>query len=114
MENNVKLSILSLTEGRSWLVAGLFVAGNIVVPQLVHLIPGGGPILTPIYFLVLFASMRYGVGVGLVTALLSPLVNHLLFGMPPAGLLFPIILKSTVLAIISAASVQLLLRTRLQ
>jgi hypothetical protein len=112
MENNVKSFVLPLTEARSWLVAGLFVAGNIVVPQLAHLIPGGGQALVPIYFLVLFASMRYGAGVGLVTALLSPVVNHLLFGMPPVEVLPSIILKGAVLAVLGAGSVKLLARLR--
>jgi hypothetical protein len=123
MKNSVKLSpanprtlphtllrTLPLTELRSWLLVGLFVAGNIVVPQLAHLIPGGGQILVPIYILTIFASMRYGLGVGLLTAVLSPVVNHLLFGMPPVGMLPSILAKGIVLAFVSAWSVKLLMR----
>jgi len=40
--------------------------------------------------------------VGLLTALLSPLVNSLLFGMPPVAVLPAIIIKSTILAIAAA------------
>ena len=112
MESKAKLSALPLTEARSWLIAGLFVAGNILIPQLFHAIPGGGQMFVPIYLLTVFAAMRYGIGVGLVTAILSPVVNNLLFGMPPVEMLPSIIAKGVVLACVAAASVKLLTRTR--
>jgi len=37
--------------------------------------------------------------VGLLTALLSPLINHLLFGMPPVAVLPAILVKSSILAV---------------
>ena len=47
---------LSLTDYRSYLYAAIFVCGNILVPQLCHLIPEGGFILLPIYFFTLIAA----------------------------------------------------------
>ena len=64
--------------------------GNIVLPQLCHLVPQG-LILLPIYFFTLIGAYKYGWQVGLLTAVLSPLANHLLFGMPPAPMLAPIL-----------------------
>jgi hypothetical protein len=110
MEKTLKLYPLDLSEARAWIVAALFVAGNIVVPQLCHLIPGGGAALMPLYFLTLVASLRYGLGVGLLTAVLSPVVNNLLFGMPPAEILPSIVIKSCLLAFAAAWSVKLLLK----
>ncbi len=93
------LQNLSFREVRTYLFAGVFVVGNIVFPQLCHLIPGGGLVWLPIYFFTLVASYVYGPVVGILTAVLSPLANNLLFGMPPSFMLPIIICKSTFLAI---------------
>ena len=102
METVAKLQSLSFTQGCTYAFAALFAAGNIALPQLVHLIPGGGLISLPIYFFTLIAAYKYGLAVGLLTALASPLANHLLFGMPPAGMLPAILIKSVLLALAAA------------
>lgn len=89
---------LSLRNAQSWLLASIFVLGNIALPQLCHLIPQGGLILLPIYFFTLIAAYKYGFGVGVVTAVLSPVINSLLFGMPVAAMLPIILIKSLLLA----------------
>lgn len=89
---------LSLRSAQAWLLAGLFVLGNIALPQLCHLIPQGGLILLPIYFFTLVAAYKYGFGVGVVTAVLSPVINSLLFGMPAAAMLPILLVKSLLLA----------------
>ncbi|MDR0938327.1 MAG: ECF transporter S component [Mediterranea sp.] len=98
METTAKLYSLNYSNARTYLFALLFVAGNIILPQLCHLIHVGGPTLLPIYFFTLIAAYKYGFGVGLLTAILSPVVNHLLFGMPAEGALAAILVKSTLLA----------------
>ncbi len=80
----------------------LFVAGNLVFPALVHSLPRGGLMFLPIYFFTLIASYRFGVWAGLATALLSPLANHVLTGMPPLVVLDAILVKSVSLALIGA------------
>ena len=90
---------LSISNYRTYLFAILFIAGNVLLPQLCHLIPDGGKILLPIYFFTLIASYKFGIKVGLLTALLSPLCNHVLFGMPPAGMLPVLLVKSSLLAV---------------
>lgn len=87
---------------RTYLAAGLFVIGNILVPQLCHLIPGGGLMLLPIYFFTLIGAYKCGWKVGLLTAVLSPLINCALFGMPPVASLPAILVKSVTLAIAAA------------
>lgn len=89
---------LSLRNVQSWMLASLFVLGNIALPQLCHLVPQGGLILLPIYFFTLVAAYKYGFGVGVVTAVLSPVINSLLFGMPAAAMLPIILVKSLLLA----------------
>lgn len=102
METSAKLYSLRYNNTKTYLFALLFVVGNIALPQLCHLLPYGGPTLLPIYFFTLIAAYKYGFRVGLMTAILSPIANHLLFGMPPEAVLLPILIKSTLLAGASA------------
>ena len=89
---------LTLKDTKAYTFSLIFIAGNIILPQLCHIIPNGGLIFLPIYFFTLIGAYRYGLTVGLLTAIGSPLVNHLLFGMPPAGALVAILVKSVMLA----------------
>lgn len=98
MEKEIRIYDYKLNELKTYLFVILFVAGNVVLPQLCHLIPNGGKILLPIYFFTLFASYKYGLKVGMMTAVLSPLINSLAFGMPALALLPAIMIKSIVLA----------------
>ena len=84
---------------RTYAAALAFVAGNIVLPQLCHLMPQGGMVWLPIYFFTLAGAYKYGWRVGLLTALASPVVNHALFGMPAQAMLPPILCKSVLLAL---------------
>ena len=79
METSAKLYSLNYSNVRTYLFALLFVVGNIALPQICHLVPYGGPTLLPIYFFTLIAAYKYGFRVGLLTAILSPVINHLLF-----------------------------------
>lgn len=99
MITTAKLNYLSLGNTKTYLLASFFVLGNLVFPQLAHLIPQGGYILLPIYFFTLIAAYRYGFFVGMLTAISSPLINSLLFAMPPMAVLPAIMIKSVVLVI---------------
>ena len=97
--SSIKLYALNFSQVKTYVVAVLFILGNIALPQLCHLVPQGGMILLPIYFFTLIGAYKYGWKVGLLTAVLSPVINHLLFGMPAAAVLAPILVKSTILAL---------------
>ena len=99
---NVALYQLSYSQLKTYLIAAAFIVGNIALPQLCHLMPQGGLIFLPIYFFTLVAAYKYGFTVGLTTAVLSPLVNSALFGMPPAAALPIILIKSVTLAVAAA------------
>ncbi len=94
----VRLYSLAYSDARTYLVAVAFIAGNILLPQLFHLLPQGGMTWLPIYFFTLIGAYKYGARVGLLTAIASPVVNHLLFGMPDAAMLTIVLLKSCLLA----------------
>ncbi len=99
MERSVRLHSLSFGSVRTYLTALLLIAGNVALPQLFHMVPQGGVTWLPIYFFTLVGAWIYGRRVGVLTALLSPVVNSLLFGMPPVAALPAIMLKSTLLAV---------------
>jgi len=106
MESTVKLYSLKAVELKSYAYALLFVAGNIVLPQICHLIPMGGQMLLPIYFFTLIAAYKYGFFTGLLTAVASPLINHALFGMPATEMLTIILIKSALLAVAASYMAQ--------
>jgi len=93
---------LSVKDSRTWLFTGAFVTGNLILPQLCHLIPNGGLIFLPIYFFTLIAAYKFGLKVGLMTAIFSPLINSWLFGMPLPAMLPVILIKSCLLAVAAA------------
>lgn len=99
MEKAIRLYTLSYSETKTYWMALLFVAGNILLPQLCHLVPQGGITWLPIYFFTLIGAYKYGWKVGLLTALASPIINSVLFGMPAQAVLPAVLLKSTLLAI---------------
>ena len=98
MATTAKLYNYEFTALKTYLFAAIFIAGNLLLPQLAHFVPNGGPTLLPIYFFTLIASYKYGIHVGLLTAVLSPVLNSLLFGMPMLAMLPVILIKSTLLA----------------
>lgn len=98
---NVNLYSLSYDNLRTYLAAAAFALGNVVLPQLFHLVPQGGMMWLPIYFFTLVAAYKYGWLVGLLTAVASPLLNNALFGMPAAQVLPAILTKSVLLATIA-------------
>lgn len=99
METTVKLYSLPYNNAKTYLTALLFIAGNVMFPQLLHLIPQGGVMWLPIYFFTLIGAYKYGWKTGLLTAIASPLVNSWLFGMPAPAVVPAILLKSVILAL---------------
>lgn len=99
MESTTKLYSLNFSSANTYLFALLFIVGNIALPQLCHLVNLGGPTMLPIYFFTLIGAYKYGMKVGLLTAILSPVINSLLFGMPAVAVLPAILSKSVLLAI---------------
>ena len=104
MKTTTSTAVYSLNyrESKTYAAAALFVVGNILLPQLCHLMPQGGLVWLPIYFFTLVAAYKYGLTAGLLTAVASPVVNSLLFGMPAAAVL-PVILTKSVLLALAAA-----------
>ena len=90
-------------DARLYMLALAFAAGNLLLSMALHTIPNGGLIFLPLFFFTLVAAYAEGLSVGLLVAVLSPLVNHALTGMPTATMLPVVLLKSLFIAV--AASV---------
>ncbi len=101
METTAKLYSLSYNQAKTYVVALLFIVGNLILPKIFHLFPQGGITWLPIYFFTLIGAYKYGWKVGLLTAIVSPLVNSALFGMPAPIVLPAILIKSILLALVA-------------
>ena len=93
---------LSFGELRFYLATTLMVLGNLLLPYALHRIPDAGRTFLPILFFTLIAGWRFGAKAGLLTGVLSPLVNHALTGMPPAAILQSLMLQSALLGVLAA------------
>ena len=106
MEANVRLYALNYDEAKTYLWATVFVACNLVLPQLFHLIPQGGVIFSPLSLVILVGAYKFGWKTGLLAALASPLVNHAITGMPAWEVLPVMTLKLAVLALVAGLAAQ--------
>ena len=106
MEANVKLYALNYVEAKTYLWAMVFVACNLVLPQVFHLIPQGGVIFSPLSLVILAGAYKFGWKTGLLAAVLSPLVNHLITGMPAMAVMPVMTLKLVVLALVAGLAAQ--------
>ena len=101
MEANVKLYALNYVEAKTYLWAMVFVACNLVLPQVFHLIPQGGVIFSPLSLVILAGAYKFGWKTGLLAALASPLVNHAITGMPAWEVMPVMTWKLAVLALVA-------------
>jgi hypothetical protein len=106
METTARLYNLNYDEARTYLWTALFVVCNMLPPHLFHLIPQGGIIFAPLSLVILAGAYKLGWRVGLLAALASPLVNHLVTGMPAWGVMPVMTLKLVVLALVAGLTAQ--------
>ena len=106
MEANVRLYTLNYDEAKTYLWASVFVACNLILPQLFHLIPQGGIIFSPLSLVILVGAYKFGWKTGLLAAIASPLVNHLITGMPAWEVMPVMTLKLAVLALVAGFAAQ--------
>lgn len=89
--------LLSFTQARFYLASTILIAGNILLPMVLHQFGNAGQIFLPLYFFSLLGGLLYGWKVGLTVGLLSPLASFLFTHMPPIPILNFVILKSVIL-----------------
>ncbi len=106
MEATARLYTLNYDEAKTYLWAAIFVACNLVLPQVFHLIPQGGIIFSPLSLVILVGAYKFGWRTGLLAAVASPLVNNLVFGMPAWGVMPLMAFKLAVLALVAGITAQ--------
>ncbi len=106
MQATVRLHTLNYDEAKTYLWATIFVACNLILPQVFHLIPQGGTIFSPLSLVILIGAYKFGWKTGLLAALASPMVNHLLTGMPVTEVLPVMTMKLGVLALVAGLTAQ--------
>lgn len=106
MTTETRLYTLNYDEARTYMWAALFVACNMLLPHLAHLVPQGGIIFSPLSLVILVGAYKFGWKVGLLAAVASPLVNHLVFGMPAWAVMPVMVLKLVVLALVAGLTAQ--------
>ena len=106
MEATIRLYTLNYDEAKTYLWAMVFIACNLLLPQVFHLIPQGGFIFAPLSFVILVGAYKFGWKTGLLAALLSPFVNHAITGMPAWEVLPVMTLKLAVIAVIAGLTAQ--------
>ena len=106
MEANVRLYALNYDEAKTYMWATVFVVCNLILPQVFHLIPQGGIIFSPLSLVILAGAYKFGWKTGLLAALASPLVNHLITGMPAWEVMPVMTLKLAVLALVAGFAAQ--------
>ena len=72
---------------RKAVFTSLFVALGVILPQAFHAIPNAGGIFLPMHIPVLIAGYVVGPVYGLACGILTPLLSHFIFSMPPAPVL---------------------------
>ena len=70
MEASVRLYALNYDEVKTYLWAAVFVACNMVLPPLFHLIPQGGVIFSPLSLVILAGAYKFGWKAGSLAAVL--------------------------------------------
>lgn len=68
--------------------ASVLLALGIILPLILHMTGINGAIFLPMHIPVLIAGLIVGSPLGLVIGILSPIINHLLTGMPPVPILW--------------------------
>ena len=102
----VRLYTLNYNEVKTYMWAAIFVVCNLVLPQVFHLIPQGGIIFSPLSLVIMAGAYKLGWKTGLLAALLSPSVNHLITGMPATEVLPVMTMKLAVLALVAGLVAQ--------
>lgn len=88
---------LTFSDLRLYIYVSLFVALDVSVPWLCHIInPLAGPTFLPLFFFVLLAGILFGWRAGILVGLFTPLISFSLSGMPLPQVLPRIITEAIV------------------
>jgi len=76
-----------MNKTKQLVLTALFTALGVVLPQAFHAIPNAGSIFLPMHIPVLISGYAVDPVYGLICGILTPLLSHLIFSMPPTPVL---------------------------
>lgn len=76
-----------MNKTKQLVLTALFIAIGVVLPQAFHMIPNAGSVILPMHIPVLISGFAVGPLYGLLCGILTPVLSHFIFGMPPAPVL---------------------------
>jgi niacin transporter len=87
-------------------LAAMLIAIGIVLPLAFHAIPNAGRILLPMHIPILLCGIVLGFPYGLIVGILTPLLSSFITGMPPLGILPPMLFELGTYGAISSVIMQ--------
>ena len=76
-----------MNKTRQLVLTAMFIALGVILPQAFHAIPNAGSTFLPMHIPVLISGYVVGPLFGMLCGILTPLLSHLIFSMPPAPVL---------------------------
>ena len=86
---------------RDLVLTAMFIALGVILPQLFHVIPNGGILFSPMHIPVLLCGLLLGPLPGLIAGIVTPILSHLIFSMPPAPMLMGMIVELAVYGLVA-------------
>ena len=87
---------------KKMVTASLLIALGIVLPMTLHAIPNAGRIFLPMHIPVLLSGLTCGIPYGLAVGVITPILSHLITGMPPTPMLPQMICELAAYGAVSA------------
>ena len=84
---------LVMNKTKELTVSSMCLALGVILPQAFHTIPNAGSILLPMHIPVLLCGFICGPTYGLIVGVLTPILSHLIFSMPPAAMLGQMVIE---------------------
>lgn len=76
-----------MSRTKQLVMAALCIALGVALPQAFHAVPNAGSVFLPMHIPVLIGGFLTGPLFGAAIGFFTPLLSHLMFGMPPASVL---------------------------
>lgn len=100
MITSFKSQSLSFSQNKSYLIATVFIIFNLLLPQIFHAFNLGGEKFLPMLFFTIVAAGSFGVSAALMTAVFSPIISMLIFGMPSVEMMTVLMVKGVTVALV--------------
>ncbi|MGL5721796.1 MAG: hypothetical protein ACRCY4_05290 [Brevinema sp.] len=94
-------SQMVLSRRMEYVFTAVLIVAGALAPSLVHMAGGKGTVLLPIFFALSLGAGMLSLPALLSLAIIVPLSNHILFGMPPVPMLYILTLESVIMVVLT-------------